>query len=133
MPPAGPAPVASDLSMTRLPVDTGKIRLDLSLFLSQADRLTGRFVYNRGVLDEARVLAMRDRFLRILAAVATPGESSKPSPANPLFFAGSAGFSAPSAEWNGLSSTTTMPFSMSTMPHATTTMPHAKLLMPLQK
>jgi hypothetical protein len=56
--------------MIRLPVDTGKIRLDLSLFLSQADRLTGRFRYNRDILDEARVLAMRDRFLRILATVA---------------------------------------------------------------
>jgi hypothetical protein len=74
MPPAGPAPAGADLSMIRLPVDTGKIRLDLSLFLSQADRLTGRFRYNRGVLDEARVLAMRDRFLRILAAVAANPE-----------------------------------------------------------
>jgi NRPS condensation-like uncharacterized protein len=75
VPPAGQAPAASDLSMTRLPVDTGKIRLDLSLFLSQADRLTGRFRYNRDVLDEARVRAMRDRFLRILAAVADDPES----------------------------------------------------------
>jgi amino acid adenylation domain-containing protein len=68
--PAGQAPAVSDLRMTRLPVDTGKIRLDLSLFLSQADRLAGRFRYNRDVLDEARVLAMRDRLLRIVAAVA---------------------------------------------------------------
>jgi len=74
MPPAGQAPVASDLRTTRLPVDTGKIRLDLSLFLSQADRLAGRFRYNRDVLDEPRVLAIRDRFLRILATVADDPE-----------------------------------------------------------
>ena len=71
-PPA--AQVASDLRITRLPVDTGKIRLDLSLFISQADRLTGRFRYNRDVLDEARVIGMRDRFLRVLAAVVADPE-----------------------------------------------------------
>ncbi|HKH49193.1 MAG TPA: condensation domain-containing protein, partial [Thermoanaerobaculia bacterium] len=66
--------VASDLRITRLPVDTGRIRLDLSLFLSQSDRLTGRFRYNRDVLDKARVLGLRDRFLRILAAIVADPE-----------------------------------------------------------
>jgi non-ribosomal peptide synthetase component F len=61
--------VASDLGITRLPVDTGKMRLDLSLFLSQAERLTGNFRYCRDLLDAARVSAMRDRYLRILAAI----------------------------------------------------------------
>ncbi|MDP9121963.1 MAG: condensation domain-containing protein, partial [Acidobacteriota bacterium] len=64
------APVASDLGITRLEIDTGKIRLDLSLFLSQSNRLAGRFRYNRDVLDEARVAGLRDRFLKILAAAA---------------------------------------------------------------
>ncbi|MDP9121541.1 MAG: condensation domain-containing protein, partial [Acidobacteriota bacterium] len=68
------APVSSELEITRLEVDTGKIRLDLSLFLSQSDRLTGRFRYNRDVLDEARVVRMRDRFLEILAAVVADPE-----------------------------------------------------------
>ncbi|HEY2738069.1 MAG TPA: condensation domain-containing protein, partial [Thermoanaerobaculia bacterium] len=64
---------ASDFRITRLPVDTGRIRLDLILFISQADRLSGRFRYNRDVLDEARVIGLRDSFLRILAAaVADP-------------------------------------------------------------
>jgi len=64
---------ASDLRITQLPVDTGMIRLDLSLFMSQKDRLAGRFRYNRGVLDEERVIGLRDRFVRILAAaVADP-------------------------------------------------------------
>jgi non-ribosomal peptide synthetase component F len=71
-PPA--ALVDSDLRITRLPVDTGRIRLDLSLFLFQADRLAGRFRYNRDVLDEARVIGLRDRFLRILAAVVADPE-----------------------------------------------------------
>jgi non-ribosomal peptide synthetase component F len=65
----GPPPSAPDLSITRLPVDTGKIRLDMSLFLTQSGRLSGRFRYNRDVLDEARVRGMRDAFLRILATV----------------------------------------------------------------
>ena len=68
------APVASDLRITRLPVDTGKMRLDLSLFLSQSDRLAGRFRYNRDVLDAARVAGMRDRYLRILAAIVADPE-----------------------------------------------------------
>ena len=72
VPPA--AQVASDLRITPLPVDTGKIRLDLSLFLSQADRLAGRFRYNRDVLDGARIKGLRDRFLRILAAVVADPE-----------------------------------------------------------
>ncbi len=67
--PVAPDQAASDLRVTRLPVDTGKIRLDLSLFLWQADRLYGRFRYNRDVLDEAQVIDLRDRYLRILAAV----------------------------------------------------------------
>jgi hypothetical protein len=68
LPPTGEA--LSDLTVTRLPVDTGKIRQDLSLFLSQSDRLGGRFRYNRDVLDPERVARLRDRFLEILAAVA---------------------------------------------------------------
>ncbi|HKH43167.1 MAG TPA: condensation domain-containing protein, partial [Thermoanaerobaculia bacterium] len=68
------AQAASDLRIAQLPVDTGRIRLDLSLFLSQADRLTGRFRYNCDVLDQARVLGLRDRFLRILAAVVADPE-----------------------------------------------------------
>ncbi|HBL26496.1 MAG TPA: non-ribosomal peptide synthetase, partial [Acidobacteria bacterium] len=62
-------PVASDLQITQVPVDTGRIRLDLSLFLSQGERLAGRFRYNRDVLDAPRVAALRDRFLAILAKV----------------------------------------------------------------
>jgi NRPS condensation-like uncharacterized protein/acyl carrier protein len=63
----------SDLKVTRLPFDTGKIRQDLTLFLSQSGRLAGRFKYNRDVLDQERVVRMRDRFLQILAAaVADP-------------------------------------------------------------
>jgi non-ribosomal peptide synthetase component F len=68
------AEAAADLRITKLPVDTGKIRLDLSLFLSQGDRLSGRFRYNRDVFDEERIGGLRDRFLRILAAVAADPE-----------------------------------------------------------
>jgi len=68
------APAGSDLRVTPLPVDTGRMRLDLTLFLAQADRLAGRFRYNRDVLDEARVRGMRDHFLRILAAVVADPE-----------------------------------------------------------
>ncbi|HEV3457989.1 MAG TPA: amino acid adenylation domain-containing protein, partial [Thermoanaerobaculia bacterium] len=68
------AKVASDLHVKLLPVDTGKIRLDLSLFLSQTERLDGRFRYNRDVLDPARVLGMRDRFLRLLAGIVADPE-----------------------------------------------------------
>jgi non-ribosomal peptide synthetase component F len=59
----------SDLRISNLPVDTGKIRLDMSLFLTQSDRLFGRFRYHRDVLEQARVIRMRDRYLRILAAI----------------------------------------------------------------
>jgi acyl carrier protein len=52
-----------------VPFDSGKIRQDLSLFLGQGDRLTGRFKYNRDVLDAETVVRLRDRFLQILAAV----------------------------------------------------------------
>ena len=70
---AAAPPVASDLQITPVPVDTGRIRLDLSLFLSQGERLAGRFRYNRDVLDAPRVAALRDRYLGILAkAVADP-------------------------------------------------------------
>ncbi|HET9226708.1 MAG TPA: amino acid adenylation domain-containing protein [Thermoanaerobaculia bacterium] len=63
----------SDVKVTRLPFDTGKIRQDLSLFLTQSGQLGGRFKYNRDVLDAERVVRMRDRFLQILeAAVAAP-------------------------------------------------------------
>jgi len=72
-PPPG-AQVASDLRFSRLPVDTGKIRLDLSLRFSQSAQLTGRFRYNRDVLDKARVLSLRDRYLRILAAIVADPE-----------------------------------------------------------
>jgi amino acid adenylation domain-containing protein len=58
----------TDLKVIRLPFDTGKIRQDLSLFLSQSGRLSGRFKYNRDVLDQERVVHLRDRFLQILAA-----------------------------------------------------------------
>ncbi|HEX3526029.1 MAG TPA: amino acid adenylation domain-containing protein, partial [Thermoanaerobaculia bacterium] len=73
VPRSAPAPpqaeIPFDVRVTPLSVDTGRMRLDLTLFLSQADRLAGRFRYNRDVLDETRVKGMRDRFLRILAAV----------------------------------------------------------------
>ncbi|HVS00128.1 MAG TPA: amino acid adenylation domain-containing protein, partial [Thermoanaerobaculia bacterium] len=59
----------SDLQVVRLPFDTGKIRQDLSLFLTQGGRLGGRFKYNRDVLDAERVVQLRDRFLRILETV----------------------------------------------------------------
>jgi acyl transferase domain-containing protein len=62
-----------DLRMTQLPIANETIRKDLSLFLAQAERLTGRFKYNRDVLSPERVARMRERFLRILAAaVADP-------------------------------------------------------------
>jgi amino acid adenylation domain-containing protein len=70
-----PSPVSSSgLRITLLPVDTGKIRLDLSLRLTQGARLAGHFRYNHDVLDEERVLSLRDRFLRILAAVVADPE-----------------------------------------------------------
>jgi aspartate racemase len=72
--PQAQAELPADIRITPLPVDTGRMRLDLTLFLFQADRLAGRFRYNRDVLDEARVSALRDRFLRILAAVAADPE-----------------------------------------------------------
>jgi hypothetical protein len=59
----------SDLKVTRLPFDTGKIRQDLSLFFSQSDGLVGRFKYNRDVLDRERVVRMRERLLQILRTV----------------------------------------------------------------
>jgi pristinamycin I synthase-3/4 len=71
------AEMASDLRITQLGVDTGKIRLDMSLYLTQGaepGRLSGRFRYHRDVLDRARVAGMRDRYLRILAAVVADPE-----------------------------------------------------------
>jgi acyl transferase domain-containing protein len=68
---------SDDLRMTRLPIANETIRKDLSLFLSQSDRLTGRFKYNRDVLDAERVVRLRERFLRILATVVA-------DPARPL-------------------------------------------------
>jgi acyl carrier protein/NRPS condensation-like uncharacterized protein len=56
----------SGLTLVRVPFDTGKMRLDLTLFFSQSDRLVGRFKYNRGVLDAERVIRLRDRLLQIL-------------------------------------------------------------------
>jgi len=46
----------------------------LSPFHLPVGWLSGRFRYNRDVLDEARVIRVRDRFLRILAAVAADPE-----------------------------------------------------------
>jgi non-ribosomal peptide synthetase component F len=60
----------SGLTLIRVPFDTGKMRQDLTLFFSQSDRLMGRFKYNRGVLDAARVSRLRDRLLQILRKVA---------------------------------------------------------------
>ena len=59
----------SHLKVSRLPVDTGKIRQDLSLFLVQSDRLAGRFKYNRDVLYAATVVRLRDRFLEIIEVI----------------------------------------------------------------
>ncbi|HKH48828.1 MAG TPA: amino acid adenylation domain-containing protein, partial [Thermoanaerobaculia bacterium] len=61
--------VLSDLNLVHVPFDTGKIRQDLTLFFTQADRLGGRFKYNRDVLDEETVAGLRDRLLRILATI----------------------------------------------------------------
>ncbi|HET9228255.1 MAG TPA: amino acid adenylation domain-containing protein, partial [Thermoanaerobaculia bacterium] len=63
----------SGVKVTRLPFDTGRMRQDLTLFLSQSGRLAGRFKYNRDVLDAERVIGLRDRFLQILeSAVEDP-------------------------------------------------------------
>jgi len=63
----------ADLKVTRLPFDSGKIRQDLSLFFFQSGRISGRFKFNRDVLSRERVVALRDRYLRILrAAVEDP-------------------------------------------------------------
>jgi hypothetical protein len=71
MPPAGQG--VSDVRITRLRIDTGRIGQDLTLFLGQSDRLAGRLRYNLDVLDPERVARMRDQFLQILAAaVADP-------------------------------------------------------------
>ncbi|MFL6198936.1 MAG: condensation domain-containing protein, partial [Thermoanaerobaculia bacterium] len=71
LPPA--AQELSDIKVTRLPFDTGRIRQHLTLFLYQSGRLAGRFKYNRDVLDPERVARLRDLYLRILeAAVADP-------------------------------------------------------------
>lgn len=67
MPPSDPA--WSGLEVTRLPVNTGIMRKDLSLFLTQSNELGGRFRYNRDVLEPERVARMRDHFLQILATV----------------------------------------------------------------
>jgi len=61
--------ILSDLKLVHVPFDTGKIRQDLTLFFTQADRLGGRFKYNRDVLDEETVVRLRDRFLRILETI----------------------------------------------------------------
>jgi FkbH-like protein len=57
------------LKVVRQPFDTGKIRQDLTLFLTQSDRLAGRFKYNRDVLAPERVAAIRSGFLQILAEI----------------------------------------------------------------
>jgi acyl carrier protein/NRPS condensation-like uncharacterized protein len=61
----------ADLNVVRLPFDTGRINQDLTLFFYQAEGLSGRFKYNRDVLDRERVIHMRDRLLEILSAVVT--------------------------------------------------------------
>ncbi|HYG64942.1 MAG TPA: condensation domain-containing protein, partial [Thermoanaerobaculia bacterium] len=74
-PSSGPMsePSTPDLAFRRLPFDSGKIRLDLSLFFTQTDRLSGRFKYNRDIFEPERVVRLRERFLQILAAaVADP-------------------------------------------------------------
>ncbi len=67
LPPAEQA--LSDLKLTRLPVEVGKMRRDLSLFMSQSGRLGGHFRYSRDLFDRERVVRMRDRYLEILAAI----------------------------------------------------------------
>ncbi|MBW8876584.1 MAG: amino acid adenylation domain-containing protein [Acidobacteria bacterium] len=57
------------LRVSPLPFHGSRMRKDLSLFLNQSGRLAGRFRYNRDVLDQERVVRLRDRFLQILAAV----------------------------------------------------------------
>jgi amino acid adenylation domain-containing protein len=59
----------ADLKVRRLPFDTGKINQDLTLVFSQTEGISGRFKYNRDVLDQERVAHMRDRLLEILSAV----------------------------------------------------------------
>jgi FkbH-like protein len=59
----------SGLSVTRLPINSGKVRRDMNLFLSQSGELSGRFRYNRDVLDQETVARMRSHFLQILEAV----------------------------------------------------------------
>jgi hypothetical protein len=59
----------SDLQVTGLPFDSGTMRKDLSLFLSQSDQITGRFRYNRDILDPERVQRMHERYLRILEEI----------------------------------------------------------------
>jgi hypothetical protein len=59
------------LRVSPLPFHGSRMRKDLSLFLNQSGRLAGRFRYNRDVLDQERVVRLRDRFLQILAAVVT--------------------------------------------------------------
>jgi hypothetical protein len=71
MPPAEQS--VSDVKVTRLRTDTGRIGQDLTLFLVQSNRLTGWIRYNLDVLDPERIALLRDRFLQILAAaVADP-------------------------------------------------------------
>jgi amino acid adenylation domain-containing protein len=73
--PAGGEQALPDLQVTRLPLDTGRIGQDLTLFLVQSHRLAGRFRYNRDVLDPERMIRLRERFLAILeAAVADPDQ-----------------------------------------------------------
>ncbi len=82
------AEAASDLRITQLGVDTGKIRLDMSLFLTQDNGLSGRFRYHRDILDKPRVARMRHRFLRILAAIVAdpdrPLADLAQAPADPI-------------------------------------------------
>jgi amino acid adenylation domain-containing protein len=61
------------LRIKRLPFSTETMRADLSLFLFQEHRLSGRFRYNRDAVAPETAARLRDRYLDILAAaVAEP-------------------------------------------------------------
>jgi hypothetical protein len=55
------------LTVSRVPLDTGRIGQDLTFLLSPAGgSLTGRLRYDTGILDAALVADLRDAFLQIL-------------------------------------------------------------------
>jgi non-ribosomal peptide synthetase component F len=67
LPPAGQA--LSDLTLTRLPFGSDKMRKDLSLFMAHSDRIAGFLRYNRDLIDPESAVRMREGFLAILAAI----------------------------------------------------------------